>query len=321
MTKIQHPVRIDWEQYKNWTGKNAFQGTVAVNNRGLISVLKDHKITNATLHSSIPGTYISSITVGDEVEIEKSEYNYFIRYRLPRRNFLSRARGDRARKKAEKEQVLAANVDIAIIVASTEQPHFQPRFIDRYLIICEHGNVKPIICLNKTDLSTKRHPILSWYQKELGIPIIETSIISGKGVETLRNAVQNSTCVFLGHSGVGKSSLINALKENLNLKTSSVSKKTGKGKHTTTSFNLYPITKDSYIIDTPGIRSLGLSHIKKKSLRTYFPEFVTFQTYCKYLDCLHDAEHNCAVKNAVQRGEINQYRYQSYLKILQELRA
>jgi ribosome biogenesis GTPase len=263
-----------------------------------------------------------SLVVGDKVYFEQdNEDANWIRGMLPRKNFLARMRGDSTRFSAFQQEthVIAANIDIAGIVAPVANPKFHPNFIDRYLIICQNGNVTPLVCLNKVDLTGERHPILVWYKEKLDLKIIETSIITANGLDELRNYLKYKTTVLIGNSGVGKSSIINQLKSDANIKTQTVSSKTGEGRHTTTSSNLYIWYENSYIIDTPGIRSLGLDYIDKYSLSCYFPEFEEFREFCKYPDCLHEYEPNCGIKEAMLEGKLNICRYESYLRILKSL--
>ena len=238
--------------------------------------------------------------------------------RLERRSFLARMRRDTTRKSTVFERhVMAANMDIAVIVVSVANPAFHPRFIDRYLIACQDGSVQPLICLTKIDLTDERHPLLAQY-RDMGIQTIETSQVSGAGIDELMGALKGLTAVFVGASGVGKSSLVNALSEKDVTKTGELSKKSGRGRHTTSKSSLYDWAENSYIIDTPGIRSLGLDHIPKTELEGYFPEFESFREECKYANCSHMHEPECGIKNAVKEGQITVPRYESYVRLMQE---
>jgi ribosome biogenesis GTPase len=258
--------------------------------------------------------------VGDRVYFEPDNGTGWIKSLVPRKSFLARVRGDSTRFSSfsQTNQTIAANIDIALIVATVVNPRFTPSLIDRYLIICQNGNVNPIICLNKVDLSKERHSILNWYRLQLGLEVIETSTVTGEGIGQLRNYLRNNISVLVGKSGVGKTSIINELIPGANLRTQPIGNKTGKGKHTTAISNLYRWDDESYIIDTPGIRSLGLEHIEKYSFKYYFPEFEEFERYCKYTNCIHEHEPECGIKRAVADGKINKSRYESYLRILED---
>ncbi|MBU6389546.1 ribosome small subunit-dependent GTPase A [Patescibacteria group bacterium] len=270
---------------------------------------------------SVPLEKSQQPVVGDLVLLETEEDDLTIREILARQSFIARLRGDASRRSHAgfEQQIIAANIDIAVIVASTLNPEFHPRFVDRYLVVAQNGGVKPIIVLCKSDLTEKRDPILSYYS-QLGVPVIETSARTGNGIAKLKEQLRKRIAVLVGHSGVGKSSLINSLIPGTNLRTNEVSAKTGKGRHTTTSSHLYQWEKDSYIIDTPGIRSLGVENLDELALDTYFPEFEPYLGNCKYNNCLHLHEPGCAIKAALQSGNLNAPRYESYIRLLGEIR-
>ncbi|EKE00010.1 MAG: hypothetical protein ACD_22C00106G0004 [uncultured bacterium] len=233
------------------------------------------------------------------------------------KNFIARIRGDNTRKSdgAKQLQIYATDVDYGIIVVSVNNPKFSPIILDKYLLLCEYGDVKPLIVLNKTDLTGEIPPTLDYYEKELGIKVIHTSTVSNTGIDELRTAVANKTCVFLGKSGVGKSSLINALKGTQEIKVGKVSEGYGEGKHTTTSTEKYLIGDATWVIDTPGLRNIDVSNINPQLLKELYPDFVKLAGGCKYSNCLHIKENECAVKKAVEEGLIAKERYDNYLKI------
>ena len=294
-------------------------GIVAGRNGHTFSVLEHDILYECQVSPKSPANLLHHLVVGDAVIFEEDERGILhILRRRKRRSWIVRMRGDRARGvNALEEHTIAANVDSAVIVAAADSPPFHPRFIDRYLAVLQNGNVEPVICLNKIDLTTERHPILSFYRK-LNIPIIETSVVTGEGLPQLGEMLDGKTAVFLGQSGVGKSSISNAILPDASIAVADVSKKGSKGRHTTTTSNLYRWQKDSYIIDTPGIRSLGIENIDKDRIRFFFSEFAGFEDQCNYTDCLHDHEPDCAVKTSAESGEINMYRYESYLRMLHE---
>jgi ribosome biogenesis GTPase len=257
--------------------------------------------------------------VGDIVNFTQAGDEYIVDGILPRTNAISRLRGDADRNSSyiKMQHVLAANIDVAVVVAAAAEPAFHPRFIDRYLIACENGGVQPLICINKSDLIDAPDPILEQYRK-LQIPVVLTSAVDKSGMDELKAQLKNNVAVFMGQSGVGKSSLVNTLLPDLDLMTQEISAKSARGKHTTTNSYFYQWEDNSYIIDTPGIRSFDLSDIPRDELSYYFSEFLPFTRYCKYSNCLHDHEPNCGVKQAVEQGELSPERYESYTRILHE---
>ena len=238
---------------------------------------------------------------------------------LKRKNQISRMRWDWVSFKWFHQHVLAANIDIAVIVAPAKQPDFQPNFIDRFIVVCQIWWVKPLICITKSDLADINHPILLQYQK-IWIEIIKTSIYENKWIDELKNVLSNKTCVFLWKSWAGKSSLTNILLSQEIVKTQGISQKSDRWKHTTTISRLYERKESSYIIDTPWIKSLGIEVMDKKTIKDFFPEFIEFAPKCRYKDCLHQDEplEQCWIKQAVQKWNIDLSRYQSYLRLLDE---
>lgn len=294
----------------------------AIQSKGF-EVMKDDVFYPAVLAREGALHEAKDFAVGDQVVFQRGEHEgdpVTLFGRKERMSSVTRTRGDRTRTNmVAEEHVLSANVDIGIITIAVQDPEFHQRFIDRYLAILQAGNVAPVICLTKIDLKEVDPDILSFYT-QLDIPIIKTSLKRSEGIEELKNAIRGKTAVFLGQSGVGKSSLMNALVPGRNLATGEVSAKTGKGQHTTTGSSLLKWDEKSYIIDTPGIRSLGIEQLPKKEIRFLFPEFENLQTSCRFSDCLHINEPGCAIKEALEQKDpaINHYRYESYLKMMEE---
>jgi len=281
-----------------------------------IKVLLNNEMIDCRLFREIPKTLRDNLIVGDKVYVNNENK---IVYREDRKNHLSRLRGDNTRYLSGSKHTVAVNIDFAIIVATISQPKFNLGLIDRYLILCQYGNIKPIICLNKIDLSNERNPILSWYKEKLGIQVIEISAKENIGLDKLKKIIQHKIVVLVGNSGVGKSSIINKLLKSDDIKTQFISEKGRQGKHTTTSSDMYILDENTYIIDTPGIRALNLIGIKKENLQYYFREFYKFKPFCKYRDCLHISEPDCGIKEAVASGKINKLRYESYLRIISQI--
>lgn len=258
------------------------------------------------------------LAVGDGVGLGAQPFFHVTR-RFPRKSVVARWRGDWTRKgKAGlAEQVIAANVDLGVIVASAAEPDFHPRFVDRFLAVLAHGQVEPVICLTKSDLASRLSQARDLYGS-LGPVILEVSTVTGEGMDAFRKVIAGRTAVLIGHSGTGKSSLLRTLLPEAPARTQVVSKKTGRGRHTTTASRMYEWAPGSFIIDTPGIRSLGLETIARGELRRFFPEFAPFAPSCRFRDCLHDREQDCAVRKAVADGAVAAPRYQSYLRLLRE---
>lgn len=256
--------------------------------------------------------------VGDKVVFDLDEEGVgILRQILPRATRLVRMRTERrdyTRQQRQEEHVLATNVDVAVIVASAALPPFHPRLVDRYLIMCQYGEVSPVLCINKSDLVSEL-PDLSAYRR-LGVPVVYASAVTGQGVEELREHLHGKYSVLTGHSGVGKSSLVNRLLAKEVLQVAEVSSATGRGRHTTTASSLHKLDDSTYLIDTPGIRSLALWEMDRQSLRFYFPEFEEPALRCRFRNCLHASEPECGVKEAVERGEIAGERYESYIRVL-----
>ncbi|REL33698.1 ribosome small subunit-dependent GTPase A [Rhodohalobacter sp. SW132] len=221
------------------------------------------------------------------------------------------------------EQILVANIDRAWVVQSIRQPKIKRGFIDRFLVACEAYEIPSGIIINKTDLANKRdlneiHSITDTYT-EIGYPVLQTSLEDDSSIEKLREELQNRTSVFIGHSGVGKTSLINVLDPSLNLAVGDISSYSDKGKHTTTYARLLSLNENSYLVDTPGIKEFGLVNIEPYELSIFFPEMHEARLHCKFNNCTHNHEPKCGVIEAFERGEIDPDRYDSYLNMLESI--
>ncbi len=250
------------------------------------------------------------VAVGDRVWFRVTPTGEgFIEKVEPRYGLLTRAsRG--------KEQVLVANVDQVVIVASLAEPALKPHLIDRYLISATQGRIEPIICLNKADLIDPMmvQPLVGLYS-QLGYRIVMTSTRTGQGVEILRSWTKQGATAFCGQSGVGKSSLLNAIQPGLDLRVSEVSELNQKGRHTTTTAQLLHLDQGGWVVDTPGIRQFGLWKIIPQELDGAFPEFRPHVARCRFPGCSHTHEANCGVKQALEKGWIASQRYESYLDL------
>lgn len=285
-------------------------------------VLVDDKVVLAKLRRDINLVCNQVIFPGDKVVISKDASNYTITNLIKRTSLLSRTKKDSTRKDdIGLTKNIAANVDLAVIVVAAKEPPLHPKFIDRYLMILQNSDIPAVICLNKCDLKTdKEENILSVY-KGLGIPVVETSTYNKLGIEDLKSYLLNKQAIFVGNSGVGKSSLTNAIMGDDEIKTSRVSDKSKRGRHTTTTSKYYIWNETSSIIDTPGIRSLDVSSFSPIEIQDYFPELDNWKDKCKYSDCLHYHEpyDSCIVKQGVASGLINLDRFESYLRIMSDV--
>lgn len=257
----------------------------------------------------------SSIAVGDRVTLGEEGRILVV---LPRRTVL--ARPDPINR--HRQRLIAANIDIVVHVVSLKAPPLRPRLIDRYLIAVQRGGAQPVICVNKIDLLDEEQlrselaPLTPY--RDLGVPVIPCSSKSGEGLDELRLAVLGRTAALVGHSGVGKSSILNAIDSRLQLATKDLHRR-GTGRHTTTSSTLYDFGEGTYLIDTPGIREFGLWDLDRDSLRDYFPEFEEPAESCRFTDCSHVHEPNCAVKDAVEEGIVRRARYETYVRLYNDL--
>lgn len=260
------------------------------------------------------------IAVGDEVLFEQNEDGTAqITEILERKNFLPR----KATHGRRGHQILIANIDYAIVVVSISQPQYKTGFIDRFLVSCEAYGIEPVIIMNKWDLSLQIPTDEIYYHsnqyEKLGYKVFHTSIQTPETLEPLRLLIKDKLSVFIGPSGVGKTSLLNLIDPSLEEKTSEISDYSNKGKHTTTFAKLVPLPFGGYLADTPGIREFGLYNIQDWELSLYFPEMLEARTRCKFSTCTHIHEPSCGVLELVDSGKIEAFRYLSYMNIIESL--
>jgi ribosome biogenesis GTPase len=235
---------------------------------------------------------------------------------LPRTSRIGRVHP--ARSGPPREDVLVANVDQLVVCVAYGEPPLRPRFIDRFLVIAEHDHVPALIVVNKADFLEEaeiQRPLVEPY-RDLGYEVLETSAHTGLGVEALRARLEGKVSAICGPSGAGKSSLCNAIEPGLATAVGATSEAHGKGRHTTRVATLHPLAGGGYLADTPGIRELAAYGIAPDALARCFPELRPLLGRCAYRSCRHDAEPSCAVRAAVEAGQVSEERYDSYLRLL-----
>lgn len=249
------------------------------------------------------------VVVGDDVTISGLDNSYVIDSVSSRRNYIIR----RSSNLSKESQILAANIDTVYIVTTLHSPATAPEFIDRILVTAELYNIPATILINKVDIDCDDY--ISEIYNMSGYQVRRISALSGEGIEVLRNEIGGKTVLFTGNSGVGKSTLINAIDPTLSAKTGEISNYHNKGKHTTTFSEIYRFG-NGFLIDTPGVKGFGLIDIDSKDLYRSFPDMMKFATGCGFYNCTHTHEPNCTVLEALERGDLHPSRYESYLKML-----
>jgi ribosome biogenesis GTPase len=262
------------------------------------------------------------LAVGDQVSftINEEDDTGSIQKIHERANYITRL----ATHGKGKRQILASNIDRAYVIQSVRKPRYKQGFIDRFLITCEALEIPPLLIMNKMDLVSdeqkkEAEKFLQIYEN-IGYPTLQTSIHDDSSIQNLADLLADSTSVFIGPSGVGKSSLLNTIDPSLDLDVTPVSDFNEKGQHTTTFARLHPVDSGGYIIDTPGIREFGLVDIDVSNLTYYFPEMIEASKECQFNDCAHIHEPKCGVKAALEEGRIHPKRYQSYRNLRDDLK-
>lgn len=267
-------------------------------------------------------TSTNPIAVGDMVDMQienVQEESAIITEIHDRKNYVARVSPHNKRQ----HHIIASNLDQSMLFATLKEPRTSQGFIDRFLISCESHHIPAVIVFNKADLYGKkemaRFEELRDMYTAIGYTVILTSVENGLGLDQVRALLQDKTTLLSGHSGVGKSTLINQLFPQFNLKTQSVSEWSGKGLHTTTFAEMFDLNETSQVIDTPGVREFGLVDISKQELSHYFPEMLRLLGNCQFNNCMHTNEPGCAVKKEVGIGSVSEDRYVSYLSILETM--
>ena len=258
------------------------------------------------------------IAVGDNVcfvKEDKLEYGFITEIK-ERKNYIYR----KSINLSKITHIIATNIDCAFLVISIPEPRTPLGFIDRFLVAAESFRIPTKIIFNKIDLYDAKckeiHAKFTKLYTQAGYECIETSVVNKKGMDCLKQAMQDKISLFCGQSGVGKSSIINVLEEGLNLKIGTLSNYNNKGKHTTTFAEMFPLSFGGFIIDTPGIKEFGLIQYEKEEVSHYFPEMLQLLHQCKFSNCTHTHEPECTVKQALEEGKIAPSRYQNYLSII-----
>ena len=266
-------------------------------------------------------TSTNPVSVGDKVEVEENEVEQtaLITKIYDRTNYINR-QSPRAK---HQQHIVAANIDLSLLLATLKEPRTSQGFIDRSLVASEMYHVPSIIVFNKADLHKRKEDEkfqqLKTMYEQIGYKVFLISVNDNMGVDELKEELRNRVTLISGHSGVGKSSLLNLIFPELKLKTQDISGWSGKGLHTTTFAEMFDLPFGGSIIDTPGLREFGLIGVSKQELSHYFPEMRERLVNCQFNNCLHINEPGCAIKEAVVDGEINEDRYVSYVNILDSI--
>lgn len=260
------------------------------------------------------------VAVGDIVSLEKNEDNFVITEIEERRNYIIR----KSTNLSKEAHIIASNVDQALLIATINHPVTSAVFIDRILATTEAYNIPAILVFNKSDLydTTDREKLAELIKiySEIGYQCLQVSAATGQNIPELRELLKDKVTVLSGMSGVGKSTLINCIEPQLQLKTASISDSHDTGKHTTTFAEMFPLSEGGYIVDTPGVRSFGIIDMEKEEISHFFPEIFRISEHCRFYNCTHIHEPGCAVIEAVQNGKISESRYWSYLSMMEESR-
>lgn len=263
------------------------------------------------------------VAVGDHVTLlkENSDDGWVIADIAERHNYIVRS----SPKHKGARQIIAANLDQCMLIVTMANPRTSTGFIDRFLITAEAYHIPVTLVFNKQDMldvkARRKQDFVSQIYQSIGYPTIYTSALHREGIEVVKQMLKNKTTLIAGHSGVGKSTLMNAIQPNLNLKTLEISKFSGKGMHTTTFAEMHPLDFGGQVIDTPGIREFGILDFKPEEISHYFIEFRDLIPQCKFNNCLHENEPGCAVKKAYTEGKISEERFGNYLNIMLDYKA
>lgn len=302
--------------------ENTFKGLVIKSTGSWYRVLNaDKQLVDCTFKGKYRIKGIRStnpIAVGDHVKyiVNSTDGTGTITEIEDRKNYIIR----RSTNLSKETQIIAANIDLAFLIVTIAFPDLRIGFVDRFLASAEAYRIPVQILFNKVDLYTEKQLMemerLTEIYEKVGYPCLAISAVSGRNIQVLKERIAGKVCVFSGNSGVGKSTLANVIDPSLNLKTDKISDAHKKGKHTTTFAHMYPLENGSFLIDTPGIKGFGVFDFDKDEIFHFFPEIFKASHHCQYNNCSHTHEPKCAVKLAVEDGDISESRYTSYLNIL-----
>lgn len=287
--------------------------------------LDDGNTINARIRGKLRIADIKStnpVSVGDIVLLDvEPDGEYMITELKPRKNYIIR----KSTNLSKQTHIIAANLDQALLITSLKQPKLKFGFIDRFLMTAEAYGIPAVIVFNKMDLLNEEEldyiqELSEAYQK-VGYPSLHISVNDGFGLDTIRELLTDKITLFSGHSGVGKSSLLNALNATIDTRVSTVSDSNEKGKHTTTFAEMFEISANTYVIDTPGIKNFGLTDMTPEELKNYFPEMVERSHDCRFNNCIHMNEPGCAVREAYESSELPWFRYEDYLNFFDEIKT
>lgn len=258
------------------------------------------------------------VAVGDMVKVEENQEECVITGIEPRRNYIIR----KSTNLSKESHIIASNVDQALLIVTVNHPVTSTVFIDRFLAGAEAYTIPAILVFNKIDLYGEEDRAMwkgvSAIYRKIGYEVLGVSAVTGENIDTIQNLLKDKITVLSGLSGVGKSSLINRIEPGLQLKTAVISNAHDSGKHTTTFAEMFPLKEGGFIIDTPGIRSFGMVDMKKEEISHFFPEIFAKSSECRFYNCTHIHEPCCAVIDAVEKDEISESRYASYLSMMEE---
>lgn len=261
------------------------------------------------------------VNIGDLVMIEKEEEDYVISEVLPRNNYIIR----QSSRNRTAEHILACNIDQAFVMASISQPRTSTGFVDRFLVTASAYHIPAVLLLNKMDLYDEKELKMAgeWLKiySAAGYKVMQTSATKNFHVTEVKEIMENKITLIAGHSGVGKSTLINAIVPQMKLRVGELSGYHEKGKHTTTFAEMFELPFGGFIIDTPGIKEFGIIDLGEAEVSHFFPEMEKLLHDCKFNNCLHLNEPGCAVKDGVEKNEIARSRYENYLSIIHELKT
>ncbi|MBT8453707.1 MAG: ribosome small subunit-dependent GTPase A [Deltaproteobacteria bacterium] len=294
------------------------EGLVVRSTAGFVDVRLDDSIVQARLRGRLKNTPRTTdlCVIGDHVLLSRpDERSVVVEKVLPRRSRFSRRQPGKG---PNKEDVLVANLDQLLITFCHGRPVLKTRLLDRFLVIAEHQRVQPIIVMNKADLREPGDGAWQRAYESIGYPILTVSAGTGQGLEALGEVLQDKISAFVGPSGVGKSSLINRIVPGLDLDIASVSDHHGKGRHTTRVASLHALAGGGFLADTPGIRELATWALPVNDLDQCFPELSSYRMQCAFRSCSHTHEPGCAVVDALNEGDIDPGRYESYVRLREE---